>query len=295
MNLCSRLGVVAAVVLGILAFILLELVRKFVLLKPWLRYFIRRNSLEIYTAIGAVAGYLIVYFFSKKEGMSLALSILVTVIGTMVIIYSKTRQRGFYFLPLWSRKEKDDWIGTGHFEYDRDKKAYIITDSHSGFIFSKCLSWSDYKFDFEFKILNSSIGAIVRATDLSNLIMLQILDHGIKPHIFVNGFWKDFDPKSENLEFRDKLLLDDWYKCELTCNKRSISLRISDIKGSPVFDRVWIIPSGQFVLSSQGIGQGTSTTIPIPYAINREFGTVGFRNSGTESAAVKNVLIDKKL
>jgi hypothetical protein len=258
-----------------------------------LQYFLRRNKLEIFTAIGAVVGYFIVYIFSKQEGLSLLLNILLTLVATMVIIHFKTRERDFYFLPLQGLKEKDDWIGTGTFLYDRVQKAYTITNSHSGFIFSKCLTWSDYEFDFKFKILNFSIGAIVRATDLSNLIMLQILERGVKPHIFINGFWKAWEPEEAKLEFTNKLRLDDWYKCQLSCDKSSIRLRISDLKGLAVCDREWRIPSGQVVLATQGAGQRVSTTIP--YSINLEFGTVGFRNNGAENAVVKDVLIDKKL
>ena len=118
----------------------------------------------------------------------------------------------------------EDWLGEVKFEYDRVQDAFVITNSYSGFIFSKALVWSDYRFDFEFKILHASIGAIVRATNLSNLVMLQIFEDHIKAHIRINGLWLAWEPSE--LRFGERLNLNYWHRCQLDCNKGSIQIRV---------------------------------------------------------------------
>ena len=120
----------------------------------------------------------------------------------LVFIYSKTRERDFYFITLRKPKDKEDWIGDGKFQYERTQNAYAITNAPAGVIFSKCLLWSDCKLSFDFKILNTSLGVIVRATNLSNLIALQISETGIKPRIRINGFEQAWNPEESGLQLK---------------------------------------------------------------------------------------------
>ncbi len=272
------------------------------------RFFFRRNKIEILTTLFAVIGYAISYFYVQQPGHAFAMSVAISLIAMLVLIYSKTRERDFYFISLRREKDKDDWIGDGTFRYERTQYAYSVTNSHSGFIFPKCLIWSDYKLKFDFKILKTSIGVILRATNLSNMVMMQIFDNGIKPHIRVNGFWQFWEPKEARLEFTKKLNLDDWYTCTMQCDKSSIRIRIFEwiehadpkepsekiIEHSPIFDRTWKIPSGHIAYQTQDtslVGQIIKSTVPFP--INLEYGTFGFRNDGAENALVKDVLIEK--
>jgi hypothetical protein len=289
----NALKIAGLVVAGALALLFIGWIQEHAE-QPRIRYFFRKNKLEIRAFIFAAIGYCTAYVFSDQPGWRLTISVAVTLTATIIVVYSKTRDRDFYFLPLQGPNEKDDWMGEGTFQYERIQNSYIITKSYSGFIFSKSLTWSDYLFDFEFKILNVSIGAIVRATNLSNLVMLQIFDNGIKAHIRVNGLWKDWDPATANLQFSNKLDLDHWYRCRLECDKRSIRIRLHDMAGSQKFDREWIIPQGIIafqILDASPEGQITRGAIPFP--INLEYGTIGFRNDGMEKSAVRNVLIDK--
>jgi hypothetical protein len=125
--------------------------------------------------------------------------------------------------------------------------------------------------------------------------MLQIFEHGIKPHIRVNGFWNAWEPEHVGLQLPNRLKLDDWYRFDLECDKSTIRIRIVNLpSGIQGFDREWKIPSGQiaFRTAEPSVPQQPLTS-PVPFAINLEFGTVGFRNHSVEKAAVRNVLVQK--
>ena len=125
--------------------------------------------------------------------------------------------------------------------------------------------------------------------------MLQFFDYGIKAHIRINGFWQDWEPAATKLSFNKKLDADKWYRSCIQCDKDSIRIRIFNKNGHQNFDRVWKIPSGhiayQLPQSAGLVAQAVAASIP--FSINLEFGTVGFRNDGQENALVKDVLIEK--
>jgi hypothetical protein len=260
-------------------------------------YFLKKNKPEIFTFMFAVIGYIVSYTFLKSPGLLFLLSVIVTFVATVVLIYLKMREKDFYFISLQKDADREDWIGKGIFKYERAHNAYTITDSYSGFIYSKCLTWSDYVLEFDFKILKESLGVILRATNLSNLVMMQISEEGIRPHIRVNGFWQAWESKESKLVFNKKINLDKWYWIRLQCDKGSIRIRIYNADSQAVFDRVWEIPSGDIPFTYELpnnfglVAKGTKSSIPFP--INLEYGTIGFRNHNQEKALVKNVLIEK--
>lgn len=256
------------------------------------KYFLKRNKVEFFTFIFAILGYSTSYMFIENPGVVFILGIVITIISLLTIVYSKGNERDFYFLPLKKSGEKEDWMGDGKFGYERVHDAFVITKSDSGFIFSKSLTWSDYFINFEFKILQSSLGVILRATNLSNLIMMQIFSDKIKPHIRINGFWKWWDEQEVNLNFEKNLSSDNWYKCSLYCDKRFIKINIYTIDGEIVFDREWQIPSGNISFSYPN-HKNSELTPSIPLSINLEYGTFGFRNNDNEKAIIRNVLIEK--
>ena len=271
------------------------------------KYFIRRNKIEILTAFFAVVGYAVNYYYVQQPDHSYFLSVAISLVAMLFFIYSKTRERDFYFMTLRRVKDKQDWIGDGTFQYERTQNAYAITKAHAGVIFSKCLLWSDYKLSFDFKILKTSLGVIVRATNLSNLVALQISETGIKPSIRINGFEQAWTPEESNLQFEKKLNLDSWYVCSVKCDKNSISIRIfewvdrSDPKDPSethreekmIFDRVWKIPAGNI---DYKVGDGIVWEIMkniIRFPINLDYGTFGFYNADADNALIKDVLIEK--
>jgi hypothetical protein len=122
--------------------------------------------------------------------------------------------------------------------------------------------------------------------------MLQITQTGIRPHVRINGAWTIQEAENVNLIFPDgRLSLDQWYKCHVSCDKEAINIKIDDKKGE-VLNRQWRLPQGNLIFSFKRDEEDTRP-VNIPFPINLEYGTVGFRNSGNEKALMKNVLVEK--
>jgi len=211
---------------------------------------------------------------------------------TGIIIYLRSKEKKFYFIPLKRRAEKDDWMGYGRFEYHRIDNCFMITESESGYLFSKCLTWTDYRMFLDFKIVVRCVGVIVRAVNLSNYVMLQIEQEGVRPHIRINGGWAVWEPKNANLEFTSNLSLDKWYRIYVTCDKDVLSIVLMDNQRSILFERKWIIPRGwtNFLLGEE---KDSPNPNQMPFPINLDYGTIGFRNYGNEQALLKNVFVQK--
>ena len=243
------------------------------------------------TGVGAAVSYWIAYRFAIHPGMLLGLSLAITVIVTVLLIYLRTREREFQYISLVRRDHKDDWLGTGTFDYNRSHRAYLITNSDTGFIYAKTLTWSDYRLNFRFKILSGCVGAVVRAVNLGNLVMLQIGTMGIRPHLRVNGGWYVEEAAQAKLEFSEPLSSDAWYQATVVCDKAQLRIMIRRDR-TLLFDRIWTIPPGplQFILDRDAQGQPKTF---LPFSVNLEYGTVGFRNWGPEQAVVREVLIER--
>lgn len=253
-------------------------------------YFVKNYKFDLLAAALALILYFLAFKYTADPKALLFSSIIITVASLLVVIFLRLRERDFYFISLTNRKDKDDWFGRGKFEYFRPENCFVITDSKSGFIYYKCLNWSDYNLSFEFKIANSCLGVVVRAINLSNYVMLQIRENGIRPHIRVNGGWRSWEAEETNLKFAKELALDRWYKCVLSCEKNSIGIKLHEDKKG-VFNREWVIPHGVIMFEFKEKPEGHAIKIPFP--INLEYGTVGFRNSGAERALMKNILVEK--
>lgn len=218
------------------------------------------------------------------------ISTVIILISLFVILYLRLRGRDFYFIPLDNPKDKDDWIGNGQFEYSRVNKSFQMTQAEPGFIYSKCLDWSDYKCEFDFKIRNTCLGVILRAVNLSNYVMIQITQEGIRPHVRINGGWKYWEAEEVGLKFSNNLSLEDWYKCQLVCDKNIINIKITHSRNK-LLDREWEIPKGSITFTYKVSEEATPVMIPFP--INLEYGSAGFRESGQEKALIKNFLLEK--
>jgi len=254
-------------------------------------YFLKNYKYDFIASFFLIGSIIVGYYFRYSQKILFYVSIGFIIVSLVVIIYLRVIDRSFYFIPFNRRSDKDEWIGKGEFEYSRVKKCFEITNTSSGYIFSKCFMWSDYRYIFEFKIIRSCLGVILRAINLSNYVMLQIGQNGIRPHIKVNGAWQAWEFKDFNLAFEESLKLDNWYKCIISCEKDVINIRIFKNKIS-IFDRDWIIPSGQINFMFQK-DEEDKKPLQIPFAINLEYGTIGFRNYGLEKALLRNVLIER--
>lgn len=255
-----------------------------------IKYIWRNVRLDVIASLLAIVSTIGSFYFAQNKVIALFTSVLIIFIALIVILYFRLKGKDFYFIQFNKREDKDDWLGRGKFEYFREGNCFLITDSESGFIYSKCLNWSDYNMTFEFKIANSCLGVVVRAINLSNYIMLQIRESGIRPHIRINGGWRAWEAEETNLKFPKNLTLDRWYKCVLSCEKDSIGIKLYE-DGGNVFNREWVIPHGMIQFEFKEEPEGRAVRIPFP--INLEYGTVGFRNSGTERALTKDVLVEK--
>ena len=136
----------------------------------------------------------------------------------------------------------------------------------------------------------------MRAINLSNYVMLQIdkRTEGIRPHIRINGGWKAWEAKDCDFAFHQEhvLSLDNWYQCHIECVNRSINIKLSSEDGKEeIFNRQWHIPPGSIIFSFDSGDKGLK--VVIPFSISLEYGSIGFRNNGDESALIKEVLIKK--
>ncbi len=253
-------------------------------------YFSKTYKYDFLTAFAALILYILAFIFSDNQKILLILSIIITFIFFTIIIYIRFKEKDFYFIPLADRKNKDDWFGKGTFEYERTEKCFLITNSDSGYIYSKSLIWSDYQFSCKFKIISECLGVIVRAINLSNYVMLQITPNGIRPHIRINGGWYSRECHEVNLCFTTPLSLDRWYKFLFYCEKDTISIKLFEGENE-IFDRKWEIPQGSVIFRFTK-GEGTDN-VDIPFPINLEYGSIGFRNCGDEKSLVKDLLIEK--
>ncbi|MBU0974871.1 hypothetical protein KKD03_04180 [Patescibacteria group bacterium] len=254
-------------------------------------FFLRSYKYDLLTSFFAILSYIISFKYAEDQQSILISLLIITIISFILIINLRLRDKDFFYIAFTKRKEKDDWIGRGYFEFRKTSNSYLITNSEPGFIFSKTLNWSDYSFEFDFKIIKDCLGAVVRAINLSDYVMLQIRDYGIRPHIRINGGWRPWEAKETGLEFDKKLSKDNWYKCKIACEKDLIDISI--IRNSKtIFQRVWSIPHDRIAFPfPQKENELNPPSIHFP--INLDYGTVGFRNAHKEKALIKNMLIEK--
>lgn len=257
-------------------------------------YFFRAYIIDIVTAILGIVGVILAWNYSQTFAIQQIISLLVILLTSIIIIYLRSREREFVFSALTSRKDKESWIGHGVFQLARVQNAYEVTNADPGYIHSKLLAWSDYHILFDFKIANfggdGGLGVIVRANNLANYIMLQFKQRGVGPHVRINSGWKVWQPEEVNLIFPERLSTDLWYKCEIFCDKNTITIKL--IKdGNKIFDRVWEIPRGSIIFEYKHSSEYPTMHIPFPIVL--EYGSIGFRNYDNEKAFIRNVLIEK--
>ena len=119
--------------------------------------------------------------------------------------------------------------------------------------------------------------------------MIQLFNDRIKSHLRVNGAWIVYgnDKTSTNLG------VDSWYKLKAYCEKRKIRINIFSGE-SELLDRHITIPDTMAVVVKQTPDTSKEKEeIKQILNIDFDFGSIGFRNFGNESALIKNVFIEK--
>ncbi len=258
-----------------------------------LKTLIRNHKYELLAfLINIIVAYIAFQFFRDNLAI-FVISVVIFTASLIFIIYQKTRDKDFYFLPLDKADQDKDWVGRGSFAYIRSEQCFEITQSHSGYIFPKTINWDDYLFEFDFKIARSTCGFIVRSRDLSNYIMMQIATKGINPHIRLDSEWIPWqhDDPQANLTFENELSLDTWYKAKIYCDKRRVRMTIFE-KKEMIFDRSWELKE-QMLVTYPAPGKDRTKDLKVIRQIDFDFGAVGFRNHGEERAFVKNVYVEK--
>ena len=175
---------------------------------------------------------------------------------------------------------------------NKANKAYLIADTDAGFIFSKCLLWKDYSVKSSFKILNKHLGVILRASDLSNYIMLQITKNSIRPHVRVNGGWIPLETGVTGLTFENEIKDGKWYVFEFIVVGELIEIKIFNANDL-LINKSWKITNGRVsvpVYKKEDEERKSSTHI-LDFIVSYDYGAVGFRNGHGERALVKDLLI----
>lgn len=219
------------------------------------------------------------------------LTIGVFTLSVFVVIYFKTKDRDFYFMPLDKPGSKKDWVGRGKLEFIRNENCYEITEADVGYIFPKTANWDDYKFECDFKIVKKYFGCIVRAMNLSNYVMFQLRqDNYIKVHLRINGEWIVI----EKTPFDGNLKLGSWYGLSIVCEKRSVKITVKD-KDSKLFESHFTIPPVIKIKRRVVDATGKETIKDTKELLNIDFdfGSVGVRNAPSERAFFKNVYLEK--
>ena len=121
--------------------------------------------------------------------------------------------------------------------------------------------------------------------------MLQIFKDGIKVHVRINNKWVIWSAEKLGLLFPHELDLSNWHHAILTCDKKTVLIQIKT-KNKIILDRTWGIPSGEMNV----LFKRPEISEPewfIPYSVDLDYGTIGFRNYDAEEALVRNLLIKK--
>ena len=191
--------------------------------------------------------------------------------------------KDFYYISLTNDKYGKNWSPFGNCGFDTKEKCFYVagrpynSNYDSLFFYNDCITWSNYKFTFDFKIVNVCFGALIRTLNRSNFVMLQINLDKIKPHIRINDNYAKFEVDQTKLNLTDSLSIDEWYKCIIICNRTKISIKIKD-KKKIILDKHWEIPEANLSVDN------TKTNLPI----NFYYGTIGFKASRAEEADLKN-------
>jgi hypothetical protein len=226
------------------------------------------------------------------------ITILMAVISFLITIYFLVKEKDLFFVSFNKYDQGEDWLGSGIFKLNRTNKGFEVANTDAGFIFSKCLNWSNYEVSGQFKLINKNLGVIVRANDLSTYIMIQFNSENntVRPHYFANGGFVVKEAMDTGLRFTRKLQVGKWYKFKLIIDKEKIEINVSD-KKVELINKFWMIKEG---ISNPRI------TIPIFPADDKErknhthnldvpvsydYGSIGFRCGHDESAIIKNILV----
>src|SRR5260221_643276 len=259
-------------------------------------YFTKKHLKELLSFFAAVITAYISFRFNGQPGNVFSISILVTIFFSVVSVYFLMTEKDFYYIPLDKYSSQEQWFGSGIFKLNKQNKSYEIGDSDAGFIFSKCLGWSNYLFTGDFKILKDNLGIIIRATNLSNYIKLEITTDSVRPQFIVNGGSLVQEVKETGLTFEKKIIEGKWYNFGLVVSGDEIEIIIRE-KKKYIMDKTWDIKKGYsnpkitIPIHPKEDEKRVNHTHNLDVPVNYDYGSVGFKCGHKERALIKNILI----
>jgi hypothetical protein len=172
--------------------------------------------------------------------------------------------------------EKWEYHGDWRTEREGDGHILIVTESERGGIVQPCLSWKDYIFEFETRIVNGNTSWIIRAKNILSYVMLQCGQDRLYPHFRVNGTWTNPDWTRQNPVILPVLLpLNTWFGVHI------------EVRGTLVLVTVTVNNREREILNSGTLLE--PPTSPTSYPM----GSVGFRESANECAHFRNVRVKR--
>ena len=167
----------------------------------------------------------------------------------------------------------ENWEHSGEWRTERegDRCILIVTKSERGGIAKPCLSWTDYVFEFETRIVNGNSSWIIRARDTLNYVMLQCQQERLYPHLRMHGNWF----KQDSVILPITLPLNTWFGARIDVRGAEVVVTVT------VNDRKWEILNSSTLLEP--------STVPVSYPM----GSVGFRESAAECAHFRNVRVKR--
>jgi hypothetical protein len=169
--------------------------------------------------------------------------------------------------------ENWEYYGKWSTEREGDGHILIVTESPSGGIAKPCLSWRDYVFEFETKIVNGNSSWIIRAQDTDNYVMLQCQQRQLYPHFRMQTRWEKLAWTKDNpVSLPFSLPLNTWFGVHI------------EVRGTLVLVTV-TVDRRREILNSNTLLE--PPTAPMSYPM----GSVGFRESASECAHFRNVRV----
>lgn len=178
-------------------------------------------------------------------------------------------------------------------EFDNGRLILSVSESHDGGITKKGFSWSDYEFSFDTKVIRDTSGWLIRATNRSNYVMIQLnLKDLNKPTLRL--YYRYSDPTTpwvlfDEVDLGTEIRLLEWVAVRIAVRGSTVDVFINGEHAlhmflpDPIrFEKV------KKVLKEDG---KTETVKEGMVALSYPGGRVGFRCDAQEHAHFRNVRV----
>lgn len=220
-------------------------------------FFITHNLVAIGIAIGLfVANILLIHYWHKKRSYQ-------------GYVCEEFTDNFAAHLEHWST------AGEWRIVKENSNSVLSVTRSDRGGILKPCLSWANYIFEFETKIVNKNTSWIIRASNPMNYVMLQCQQNKIFPHFRLNDNWYDREWTIKNpTNLPVTVPLNQWFKVIIKVVGVRVKIFITlNRKRIKIFDSCLL------------------STPPAPIQYSK--GSVGFREYDKEHSCFRNISVKR--